>query len=103
MRIIELVIALVIGSTVPALSQVCPLPHKGLKRTDKVVEAHTLPFSERGQSFTLDIYSSFAPQIGVLGAPWCLLYEAENSGSSSIGLFNWPLGGMQADPLIPQD
>jgi hypothetical protein len=103
MRVTGLAIALVIGGAVPALSQVCTLPKKGLKTTDKVVEAQTLPFSERGQSFALEVYSSYAPQIPALGAPWCLLYEAENSGSSQIGLFNWPLGGMQADPLVPHD
>jgi hypothetical protein len=106
MRVIELVISLVIGSTVPALSQVsqvCASPEKGLKVTDKIVEAHTVPFSERGQSFALDVYSSYAPQIPVLGAPWCLLYEAENASSSPIGPFNWQLGGMQADPLEPHD
>jgi hypothetical protein len=103
MRVIELAIALIIGGTVPAFSQVCTSPHKGLRVTDKIVQAQTVPFSERGQSFALDIYSSYAPQIPVLGAPWCLLYEAESASSSPIGLFNWPLGGMQMDKLDPHD
>ena len=63
------------------------------------VEAQSLSFQNVGNSYTLDVFSAYAPQSPRAGAPWCLRYEAANTSRHDIGLFSLPIAPLQDDPL----
>ena len=92
-------IAALLAATPSLAGQVCLYPAPNLQSGNPNVEARSLSFANDNKSYTLDIYSAYAPQFQAPGAPWCIRYEAENTSQFDIEKFSLPAGPLQADPL----
>jgi hypothetical protein len=109
MRLIGLTIGLIIFIPNPTFAETCVNPPKGLNSRQLNVVPDTIPFVHARQNYTIDIYSSYAPQKPTAsnprtreeGTPWCLRYEVENTSSLPISLFSWHVAGAQLQkPLL---
>src|SRR6476619_5350458 len=87
------------ASAASGIESICPLPKKGLDRNAPNVDAETIPFSDEGLTYQLDIYSGFAPQQQAAGANFCVRYEVENASAADILVLHWPLAGVTIEKL----
>jgi hypothetical protein len=85
-----------------AATSPCNTPPPALQRGQHGVDAEALSFSFRSQAYPVAIYSSFAPQVNSNPSNFCIRYEAENTGTSPIEKFYWPLASeMEMDSFEP--
>lgn len=96
------VVAAQISCNVAIAGSICPNPAPNLQ-VGPGVEAHSIAFSDDGKSYTLNIYSAYAPEFQGAGSPWCIRYEIENTSKYNIAKLYLDAARLQIETLRSGD
>ncbi len=103
MMIRSIVIALVAISLYSHSAEartLCEKPKQGLKVGESNVRGELAVFSFRGNTYPVEIYSGFAPQLpNVASSNYCIRYEVENKAKEPVEKFYWPMVGWSIERL----